>query len=101
MMNSVVPECLEPVIDTKLFDEARKTLVSLVSEVTHPPVVRNMLLDAFSRRDNLMYIRSETAVTEEGALQQTLFFEPSEVLLALLGAFQTQDWNTLIARQAP
>ncbi len=88
-------------IDSTAFDAARKDLISLVGRVIPPPdlvvIVRNILLGAFSSLDNLVSYRSEVS-TAGGAVEQQLFFEPSETLLGLLTAFRAEDWDTLIRR---
>ena len=86
-------------IDRTAFDVARKELISLVGRVAPPPdlvvVVRNILLGAFSSLDNLVSYRSEVS-TAGGAVEQQLFFEPSETLFGLLAAFGAKDWDELI-----
>ena len=94
-----LPESHSFSIDSAAFDAARKDLISLVGRVIPPHdlvvIVRNILLGAFSSLDNLVSYRSEVS-TAGGAVEQQLFFEPSETLFGLLAAFGAKDWDELI-----
>ena len=87
--------------DTSNFDAARRKLMSLVGEVVPPDkfakIVREILLDAFSSLDNAVAYRSKVSTTKR-TVKQVLFLEPSELMLELLAAFRTKNWDQLVKR---